>query len=101
MKAAPSESPWLLRACGDEGIAIEVGERPIAAVWPDTIEGWVLPMKANAHLISAAPDYHAATELFLAYERAVEEGNDIDAMLLYAKAADALKAAHTKAKGEV
>lgn len=55
--------------------------------------------KANTRLIAAAPEYFDGTADLLAYEEAVEAGDDERAMLLYASAIRKLRAAQTKATG--
>ena len=55
--------------------------------------------EANARLISAAPEYFDGTADLIAYEAAVEAGDDVQAMLLYASAVKKLRAAHLKAAG--
>lgn len=55
---------------------------------------------ANARLIAAAPEYFDGTADLLAYEEAVEAGDDERAMLLYASAIRKLRAAQAKATGE-
>lgn len=55
--------------------------------------------EANARLIAAAPDYYAGVEAFIAYEAAMESGDDVSAVTAYAQAADLLKAAHARATG--
>ena len=54
---------------------------------------------ADARLIAAAPDYAAAAEEFIAYEAAMERGDDVNAMLIYADFSKSLRAAHAKATG--
>ncbi|WP_313398130.1 hypothetical protein [Stenotrophomonas sp.] len=53
----------------------------------------------DARLIASAPEYFDGTADLIAYEAAVEAGDDVQAMLLYASAVKKLRAAHLKATG--
>lgn len=55
--------------------------------------------EANARLVSAAPDFADGTEDFIAYEKAMDDGDDVRAMVLYASASKKLRAAMNKAMG--
>jgi hypothetical protein len=55
---------------------------------------------ANARLIAAAPDYDDGARDFVAYEDAMDRGDDIQAMVLYASASKKLRAAIAKAEGK-
>lgn len=57
-------------------------------------------VQANAYLIAAAPDMYAALVDFIEYERLMETGDDVAAMLKYADLREKATTALAKARGE-
>ena len=55
---------------------------------------------ANALLMSAAPDLYEALSCFVEYENAMDGGEDVAAMLMYAEASQKARAALAKARGD-
>lgn len=112
MDAKHTPGPWFADACGKiwrrnpqdlyEYGGTVAGDKPLAVAYL----GWIeegeqgFPLEANARLIAAAPELLAAAKNFDAYEKAVEAGDDIDAMCIYAATSRMMRAAIAKATGE-
>ena len=80
------------------GPEIEGGDREVvASVW--FIDGDEESAMKLARQFAAAPDYDEGARAFVEYEEAAERGDDVAAMLAYAKAAKLLRAALSKAEG--
>lgn len=101
MAAKHTPGPW--EAC-EPGDYSDYGGDSIVVLGNDmritVVQGSRQEDLANARLIAAAPELLAAAKNFDAYEKAVEAGDDIDAMCIYAATSRMMRAAIAKATGE-
>jgi len=91
-----TRGPWLAECRVGDWLVISEADT-YAVAYPNSPRGD--QAEANARLIAAVPEYFDGTADLLAYEDAVEAGDDVQAMLLYASAVKKLRAAHLKATG--
>lgn len=110
MSAKFTPGPWQQDTRGYPHVDVRAeGGRAIAATWnvcsnqpktPEQYDKRTAEDRANAHLISAAPDLLEALQMFVRYEDEMDIRADVQAMLTYATFSEFARAAIAKALGE-